>query len=181
MISRLLIIIIALTLELTILACAGKPKTDTKSQNSASPATEATKPAEPAFKVTKVEVTRRRLKFGGPFGGVVLVFSDGEKMGPSLKAPKKGQTFVIVSFSLDVPASTLRFDPHKDLILNVSIGFVDACGCDDWTETQSGQYEAGPHEGRRLYSISSDRLRSAKIHFLGSDYPIEPFLSPSPK
>jgi len=178
MISRFLMIIVALTLALTILACAPKPKADTKGQNSASPATEPTKRAEPAFKITKVEVTRKRLKFGGPSGGLTLGFGDGETWGPSLKAPKKDQTFVIVSFSVDVPASTLRFDPHKDLVLNNSIGFVDDCGCDDWTETQTGLYEGGPHDGRRLYIISSDSLRSAKIHFLGSDYAIEPFLSP---
>lgn len=174
--------VIALTLGLTSLGCDSHPPAANKQeQNNAASTPEpkvAPDIAKPSFKITKVEVTRKPQKMGA---GNTIAFS-GNELKPTMGTPKKGYVFVIVSFSVEVPGEQLSYDPEKDFVLSDSTAvYSEFMQKDVWMQYNSAKFEKGKYESRRLYLMPSSRVRSAKIRFLESDYPIESFLSERPR
>jgi hypothetical protein len=166
-----------------LLGCNSQPPTASyQEQKNATGTPEAPKAvpdtAKPSFKITKVEVTKKSQKMGS---GNTIAFS-GSELKPTMGTPKKGYVFVIVSFSLEVPSEQLSYDPQKDFVLSDSTAvYSEFMEKDVWMQYNSAKFGKGKYESRRLYLMPSSRVRSAKIHFLDSDYPIESFLSELPK
>ena len=180
-------ILFTLSISLMLLGCNSQSEvSNTQNQNNATNTSEVpiSSPdlAKPSFKINEVEITSKPQKFAT---GAFLGDTDETKK----IAPPKGKVFVIVSFSVDVPTENLcpssqclaSYDRKKDFILSDSVTSAMYWGKESWMEGNTFVYEKGTSVRKMLYIITSDRVRGAKIHFLGSDYPIEPFLSETPK
>jgi len=107
---------------------------------------------------------------------------EGDELKPIIGTPKKGFVFVIVSFSLEVPNDRLSYDPKKEFVLSDSTAvYPEVMQKDVWMQTNSAEFEKGKYASRRLYLMQSGRVQKATLHFLGTDYPIESFLSAVPR
>lgn len=132
-----------------------------------------------AFKINKVEITKGPQKFstllpGNMSGGRVEL-----KLAEIDRAPEEGNVYVIVTFSVNYSGKDFSFDRDRDLILSDSIA---ALGCRT-SRSKKRVWEPCGSEirkgaiGIRIYDVPSDRVHTAKIHFLGKEYPIDAYLS----